>query len=158
MQEDDRQEIMEKRPSLSKPSLAEGEIAELRDFFKKQEGVKLAYLFGSSAKGERGKSSDVDIAVLLDECLSRKDRLNLELALIGELTSLLKTNSLDLVVMHNIPLLLSYNIVKYGVLLKSGPERIKTEAGILSRYLDRKYYMQRHARETIKMIARVGLR
>jgi hypothetical protein len=154
---DKREKIMEKHSSPSKASLAEGKIGELREFFKQQESVKLAYLFGSSARGEKGKLSDVDIAVLLDERLNGDERFNLELALSSELTSPLKTNNLDLVVMNDASLLLNYNIIK-GVLLKSDPSRIKIEAGILSRCLDRKYHLQRHARETIKRISGAGLR
>ncbi len=44
----------------------------LMDFFNKQEHVRLAYLFGSAASGKAGKLSDIDIAVLLDDSLSKK--------------------------------------------------------------------------------------
>lgn len=120
--------------------------------------MKLAYIFGSSVKEKKGKLGDIDIAVLLDERLSRRERSSLELDLISKLTSLLKTNSVDLVVMNDAPLLLNNNIIK-GIPLKSDESvRIKMEANILSRYLDRKYHIQKHARETIKRIAGAGLR
>ncbi len=45
---------------------------ELRDYISKQEHVRLAYLFGSAATGKAGKLSDIDIAVLLDDLLSKK--------------------------------------------------------------------------------------
>ena len=123
-----------------------------------QEYIKLAYLFGSVAEGKKGKLSDVDIAVFLDESLSKKKIFNLQLKLMSELTSILKTDRIDLVVMNNAPLLLKYNIIKHGKILKEDVEtRIRIESGILSNYLDMKYYMDRHTNLAIKRIAKVGL-
>jgi hypothetical protein len=46
--------------------------------------------------------------------------------------------------MHNAPLLLKYNIIKHGEILKGDKEtKIKVERGILSDYLDMKYYIDR---------------
>ena len=40
---------------------------QLQTIFKKFKDIKLAYLFGSQAKGNAGKLSDYDFAVYLDE-------------------------------------------------------------------------------------------
>ncbi len=130
----------------------------LLEFMRGQEYIKLAYLFGSVAKGKEGKLSDVDIAVFLDESLSKKEIINLQLKVISELTSILKTDRVDLIVMNNAPLLLKYNIIRYGKILKDDKEtKIKVESGILSDYLDMKYYIDRHTNLAIKRIAKVGL-
>lgn len=127
-------------------------------FLSKQERVKLAYLFGSVAEGKEGKLSDVDIAVFLDESLSKPERFNLQLKLISGLTSILKTDRIDLIVMNNAPLLLKYNIIKHGKILKDDTEtKVRVESGILSDYLDMKYYMDRHTDLAIKRIAKRGL-
>ncbi len=127
-------------------------------FLSKQKQVKLAYLFGSVAEGKEGKLSDVDIAVFLDESLSKKQRFHLQLKLMCELTSILKTDKVDLTVMNNAPLLLKYNIIKHGKILKDDIEtKIRIESGILSDYLDMKYYMDRHTNLAIKRIAKRGL-
>lgn len=132
-------------------------IEKLKEFFTNQKEVKLAYLFGSTAKGKMGKLSDVDIAVLLDENLSKKDRFHLELELISRITSLLKINTIDLVVMNESAILMNFNIIK-GILLKGEESvKIKVESGILSQYLDIKYHLQRFARKTIDRIAMKGL-
>jgi len=132
-------------------------IEKLKEFFKSQKDVKLAYLFGSAAKGKVGKLSDIDIAVLLDERLSKKDHFHLELELIGRITSLLKINTIDLVVMNESTILMNFNIIK-GILLKGEDSvKIKVESGILSQYLDIKYHLQRFARNTIDRIAMKGL-
>jgi hypothetical protein len=135
-----------------------GQDKRLLEFMSGQEYIKLAYLFGSVAKGKEGKLSDVDIAVFLDESLSKKEIFNLQLKVISELTSILKTDRVDLIVMNNAPLLLKYNIIRYGKILKDDKEiKIKVESGILSDYLDMKYYIDRHTNLAIKRIAKRGL-
>ncbi|NMX21371.1 nucleotidyltransferase [ANME-1 cluster archaeon GoMg4] len=128
------------------------------EFLSKQKRVKLAYLFGSVAKGKEGKLSDIDLAFFLDESLSKKEGFHLQLKLILELTSILKTDKVDLTVMNNAPLLLNYNIIKHGKILKDDIEtKIRVESGILSDYLDMKYYIDRHTNLAIKRIAKRGL-
>jgi hypothetical protein len=134
-------------------------VQSLKDIIEEFEEVKLAYLFGSSATGREGKLSDIDIAVFIDERLSTKERLELELELISRLSNLLKTDKIDIVIMNEAPLTLKYNIIKRGIILKSDEAlRVKIEAEILSRYLDRKYFEERRAMEVVKRIARYGLR
>jgi Nucleotidyltransferase domain. len=141
-----------------KRALITGQDKRLFDFLSKQECVKLAYLFGSVAEGEEGKLSDVDIAVFLDESLSKEDMFNQELKLISELTGILKTDRIDLIVMNDAPLLLKYNIIKHGKILKDDKEtKMRVETGILSDYLDMKYYMDRHTNLAIKRIAKKGI-
>jgi predicted nucleotidyltransferase len=129
------------------------------DFLSKQEHVKLAYLFGSVAEGKEGKLSDVDIAVFVDESLSKPKRFNLQLKLISELTSIMKTDKVDLVIMNDAPLSLNYEIIKANHPLLVGDEgkKIDFEQGILSRYLDRRYYEKRWAAEFLKKVAERGI-
>ncbi len=130
---------------------------ELTEYFGSKDSITLAYLFGSTVRGDTGRLSDVDIGILLDEKLSKKDRFDLELKLISEITTLIKKNKIDLVVLNEAPLLLSYNIIKNGIILKSTEtERVKFETKILSIYMDEKYYIKRHTEETLKRIAEVG--
>ena len=141
-----------------KRSLIVEQDKRLLEFMRGQEYIKLAHLFGSVAKGKEGKLSDVDIAVFLDESLNKKEIINLQLKVISELTSILKTDRVDLIVMNNAPLLLKYDIIRYGKILKDDKEtKIKVESGVLSDYLDMKYYIDRHTNLAIKRIAKVGL-
>lgn len=130
---------------------------ELTEYFSSKDSIILAYLFGSTVRGDTGRLSDVDIGVLLDEKLSKKDRFELELKLMGEIAALIKKNKIDLVVLNEAPLLLAYNIIKNGIILKSSEtERVKFETKLLSMYMDEKYYIKRHTEETLKRIAGVG--
>ncbi|TFH41491.1 MAG: nucleotidyltransferase domain-containing protein [ANME-2 cluster archaeon] len=130
---------------------------ELTNFFSTIDNVHIAYLFGSTVKGNANKLSDIDIAVMLDENLSKKDMLNMELDLISELTRVLKSDKIDLVVLNDSPLLLKYNIIKYGHFLTSDEsKRIAFEANVMSRYLDEQYYIKRHTDMILQRIARSG--
>jgi hypothetical protein len=56
-------------------------------------------------------------------------------------------------------ILLKYNIIKHGKILKSADEdkRVQLETSIISRYLDEKYYLQRYSGIILKRIASRGL-
>ena len=130
---------------------------ELSAYFTNKDSVILAYLFGSTVRGDAGRLSDVDIGVMLDEKLSKKDRFDLELKMMGEIAILIKKNKIDLIVLNEAPLLLAYNIIKSGTILKSDEtDRVKFETKILSMYMDERYYIKRHTEETLKRIAEVG--
>lgn len=133
----------------------------LRDFLSGVESVKLAYLFGSTARGgESNCLSDIDIAVLFDNALLRKEAFDPpQVELISELTCLLKTDNVDLVVLNDSPLLLTYNIIREGIILKSDePLRVKFETKVMSRYLDERYHIERHAKESLKRTSESGFR
>ncbi|MDJ1422734.1 MAG: nucleotidyltransferase domain-containing protein [Candidatus Methanoperedens sp.] len=130
---------------------------ELTEYFSSKDSIILAYLFGSTVRGDTGRLSDIDIGVLLDEKLSKKDRFDMELELISEIATLIKKNKIDLIVLNEAPLLLAHNIIKNGIILKSNEiERVKFETKILSMYMDEKYYIKRHTEQTLKRIAEVG--
>ena len=136
-----------------------GQEKRVVEFLSKQEHVKLAYLFGSVANGKEGKLSDVDIAVFLDESLSKPERFSLQLKLISELTGILKTDRIDLIVMNNAPISLNYEIIKanHPLLVRDEGQKIDCEHRILSRYLDRRYYDKRWAAEFLKTVAERGI-
>jgi predicted nucleotidyltransferase len=131
----------------------------LVDFLSKQEHVRLAYLFGSVAKGEAGKLSDVDIAVLLDESLNKKQRFDLQLELISDISELLKTDKIDLVVINEAPLSLKFEIIKanYPLFIRDRTEKIDFEQMVMSRYLDRRYYEKRASSEFLKKVSTKGI-
>ncbi|MFQ6130352.1 MAG: nucleotidyltransferase domain-containing protein [Candidatus Hadarchaeaceae archaeon] len=121
--------------------------------------VELAYLFGSAARGELGKLSDVDVAVYLDESLSSEERFKLQLRLMGELASVLQTNRVDLIVMNEAPLPLQFEIIKSNRPILTRPEfdRVEFEHAIMSRYLDRRYHDERSADEFMRKVSKEGL-
>ena len=130
---------------------------ELIEFFSTKDNVTLAYLFGSTVRGDANQLSDVDIAIKFDESLSKKDVFDAELNLISELTGILKTDKVDLIVMNDAPLLLNYNIIKNGKILKSDEsKRVQFEKKILSTYPDGMYCIERHTSNILNRIAQSG--
>jgi predicted nucleotidyltransferase len=97
-------------------------------------GIKLLYIFGSYAKGNNNKSSDIDIAVLLHDIYKPIDKLSL----LGDLTRIFNRNDIDLVILNDASPVLRHQIIKYGkVIYEDVTEtRVLFEARVLSVYMD----------------------
>ena len=121
---------------------------ELTKIFQKQ-NVVLAYLFGSQAKGKTGPLSDIDIAIYFDESVHDGERFDLRLIVLGELMDLFKTNEVDVVVLNDAPPLLAHRILKEGLLIFSGDDKIRLEFEIKAvlKYLDWKPYLDKYTQE-----------
>jgi len=117
--------------------------------------VLFAYLFGSQVSGKATSLSDIDLAVYLDEVVSKDKRFDLRLKLSSELSAILRKR-VDLVVINDAPVGLCYEAIKHGsvIFCKDRPLRIETEIRILSRYLDRRYYDRRRAEMILDRIDR----
>lgn len=121
--------------------------------------VKFAYLFGSYAKDKANSLSDIDIAVYLDENSTDDERFDFRLELINEMTGIFKTNKIDLIILNDSPFLLSFHVIRDGLILYSNDEkkRVAFETKVMSRYFDQQYYYRRHAEANIKRIAMEGI-
>ncbi len=70
--------------------------SKLAPIFEKHK-VVLGYLFGSHAHGRVTPLSDVDIAVVFSDKVSKDEQFDVLLRLIGDVMSALKTNEVDVV-------------------------------------------------------------
>jgi len=134
-------------------------IDKIKEFIRKQSYVQLSYLFGSSATGNQGPLSDIDIAFYLKN-LNKEQLFKKELLLRAELKNILKTNKLiDVVIMNEAPLTLNFEIIKDGKIIfeRNKDLRIDVETRIMSRYLDRRYYDKRHLNNFFRKIKIKGL-
>ncbi|MFQ6128734.1 MAG: nucleotidyltransferase domain-containing protein [Thermoplasmata archaeon] len=131
----------------------------LKDLLREDDSIEVAYLFGSVARGRSGPLSDIDVAVFLKDSLGRRERHEKRLSLVNEISSALKTDEINVVIMNDSPLLLNFNIIRDGKVLKSKEEsrRVLLETRIMSSYLDRKFYDDMHVREGMKRIAEKGI-
>jgi predicted nucleotidyltransferase len=68
-------------------------------------GVVSAYLFGSHARGEAHRESDVDLGVLLDRTIhrTRQARFDARLALTAHVARQIGTDSVDLITLEDAP-------------------------------------------------------
>ena len=89
------------------PEDIHSKIEALVDFFSKDPNIIFAYLFGGLVKGKRNPLSDVDLALYV------KDRQDFDyLAVFGEISSILGTDEIDLIILNNAPLSLTGRILQ----------------------------------------------
>jgi predicted nucleotidyltransferase len=103
-----------------------------------REGVVAAMLIGSQARGDPGPLSDVDIGIWHDPGLDARGRFDLQLDLAGEITSLLGTDEVDLVLLNNAPPLMRHRAIREGKRLveRDHDERVRLETRAILDYLD----------------------
>lgn len=102
----------------------------------KKENVVLCYLFGSLARGEEHKESDVDIAVLFDKSVKGEDFLEREGKLISLFSKIFPAREINLVNFAIASPLLKQNVIIEGKLIyaKNEDERIFFQVGALHQY------------------------
>lgn len=106
-------------------------LAGLEHVFRAR-GVRLAYLFGSLARG--GAGDDVDLAVLMGQ--------ESALELFGDLVRVLGTDRIDVVDLKQASPLLRFHVVKSGVLLfrQSVAAENDFELAAIREYRDTRYH------------------
>lgn len=121
------------------------ETKKLLSIFENYPEVKLVYLFGSMANGKIGPISDYDFAVYLDEKDFLK-RFDIRLELAGKISSKLKTDAIDLVIINDIAgPELKFNIIKDGkLILEKEPFKVLVEPRIMTEYIDFHDSLLRH--------------
>ncbi len=120
-------------------------LEQIKPVFARFPEIKLAFLFGSRARGNAGPLSDWDFAVYIDG-LDDSQRFQLRLTLIGMLTMALKTNEVDVLVLNDIEEpAIKYNIVKEGQLfLEREPYKVLVLPQIWNEYFDFHESLVRH--------------
>lgn len=99
--------------------------------------VRLAYLFGSRARGQARADSDIDVAVLV-AAAAAADRGALVRRLAGRLGREVSAARLDLVILNDAPALLRHRVLRDGVLLmqRSATDRVRFVTRTLRDYQD----------------------
>jgi hypothetical protein len=116
--------------------------------------VRLAFLFGSRARGCARPDSDFDIAVLLDPAAAGADRGSTVRRLAGRLGRLVSSALVDLVILNDAPALLRHRVLRDGVLLfeRSGQERVRFAVNTIRDYQDHQTRRERATRERIRRL------
>ncbi len=122
--------------------------AALIDYFAALDGVQLAVLYGSHARGQAGPLSDIDVALLLDRTFDPAHYFDLRLEVIGGLMHMLNTNEVDVVILNEVSLALRYRAVRDGVLLfyRDHSQLIEFVMRAVNEYIDFKPIVERHER------------
>ncbi|HHY58779.1 MAG TPA: nucleotidyltransferase domain-containing protein [Chloroflexi bacterium] len=137
-------------------ALCAEEIQRLSHYLASQPEVLVAYLFGSYARGSATPHSDLDIAVLAPQEISREQAFRLRLTWIDAVQGLLHREAVDVVILNQAPLALRYRVLRDGRVLACQDEqlRILYQADTVSRYLDFKPVIDRHERAIVKRARR----
>lgn len=114
----------------------------LNKLFNRYNEIKLVYLFGSQAKKKTTPLSDYDFAIYFDPKIEKDKEKDIILTLITEISMVLKTDKLDLVILnHALSPLLKYNVLRDGILIyQKIPYKILIEPIIYSEYFDYKNF------------------
>jgi predicted nucleotidyltransferase len=121
-------------------------IQRIKSIFSEDKQVGLAYLFGSIARNDIGPLSDIDLAVYLDESLSKSavdkhlDRLYIKVS------RALQNDNIDLVLLNTVEQPeLAYAIIAEGQLLfDREPYKVVVEPKIMNQYFDFRFSLERH--------------
>ncbi len=107
--------------------------------------VKLAYLFGSQAKGTTGPLSDYDFAVYLDE-RDKKKCFDIKLDLLNQLSQALNSDDVQVVILDTTEMPeLKYSVIAEGKrLFTQEPYAVIVEPRILQEYFDFKIQLQKY--------------
>jgi len=100
-----------------------GYISLLIAKLKKDQAIAAIFLFGSYAQGKQTRLSDIDLAILLEPDYPRENFFKKKLELLPVVTSILRTDEVDLIILNCAPLSLAYRILSQGKLLYEKEER-----------------------------------
>ena len=97
--------------------------------FAQNNKFSLVYQFGSRvSKTSINFKSDYDFAVLFNDKISYlSTSVFFKASLISKLEQLLKISPVDLVILNMAPPILSYDIIKHGILLYKRSDEIRTD-------------------------------
>ena len=118
--------------------------------------VRLAWLFGSRARGTERRDSDVDVAVLVDDACAGgaatvKDTY---FRLIPTMTGAVRSDLIHLVILNDAPPLLRHRVIRDGILLyaRSEVERVRFVRRTLRDYLDMEPRLREQTRLRIRRL------
>lgn len=111
---------------------------------KRHKNILFAYIYGSFARGEQRRDSDVDIGVFLKENTKRGKFYEVELSLEIERDAGMK--NVEAVILNGKPLRFLNQVLRYGKLIFSNNERerVKFVTFITKSYIDFKPYYKEY--------------
>ena len=122
--------------------------------------IRLAYLFGSRARGTARPDSDLDVAVCFSETTQARERAALMLQLIEALSGTLGPlgERVDLLDLDRVSSTVAFPVIRDGrvLLCRAARERVALEARIARRYDDERPYRELFRRAALAAAERMG--
>jgi len=128
------------------------------EYIRRDKDITAVFVFGSAAKGNLKPLSDLDLAVLLSDKLSKEDRKQKELDLTGTCNAIFQTDEIDLIILNDAPPRIAHHILKSGELLflRNEMEYLDFSERIQRQYLDFKYYRNNFDQAFLEGIGYLG--
>ncbi|MFP4035656.1 MAG: type VII toxin-antitoxin system MntA family adenylyltransferase antitoxin, partial [Desulfovermiculus sp.] len=116
---------------------------------QKYPSIAMTYLFGSRVEGNIGPKSDYDFAVLLDR---DADKAGVRSSLTSNLAGLLRSPRIDVVILNNAPIELSFAVISQGEILyeRDVATRVDFEAKVMGLYFDYLPFLRRSRDDILK--------
>ncbi|MDI6826470.1 MAG: nucleotidyltransferase domain-containing protein [Candidatus Aenigmarchaeota archaeon] len=127
-------------------------MEKVRDVLRKRKEILFAYLYGSFAKDEQRRESDVDVGVFLRGGFQGGTFYEVELSLEIERRAGIK--NVEVVVLNDKPLRFLNQVLRYGKLIVSNNERerIKFETFVTKSYIDFKPYYEEYDKARVRRL------
>ncbi len=127
--------------------------------YAKTQPIEVIYLFGSHATNKVKPLSDYDFGVLFDEKVSKSERFDFKLDIMGFLSHIFKTDNVDVVDLNFASPAFRYEAMKprCDIYTRLESQRVNFEFRAMQDFFDRLYYIKRHTTLGIAYIARHGL-
>jgi predicted nucleotidyltransferase len=132
-------------------------IAErLSEALRGEDRVRLAFLFGSRARGQARNDSDIDVAVLLTDEAAAADRGRTIRQLAAGLGRVVSSTLLDIVVLNDAPALLRHRVLRDGIMLmeRSSEDRVRFARKAICEYQDQQVRRERATHARIQRLTR----
>lgn len=117
------------------PTGVTGAVLEtVREVLDRHPEVVFGYLFGSTARGDGGQDSDVDVAVYLDHPAGLMEAARIE----QDLTDRLGSRAADVLILNDAPLWLQFRVLGEGMLgfSRDDPRRVRFRERTEKMFLD----------------------
>ncbi|MGD9092707.1 MAG: nucleotidyltransferase domain-containing protein [Anaerolineales bacterium] len=117
--------------------IADLDMAGIKAYLKGQPEIVLAFLFGSVARREENKMSDVDIAILLQPGIEQETQLELQIKFLTELDQIIR-QEVQVVLLNDTTPIFAYQVIRDGLLLYERNQAEKVDFAVLAmkRYFD----------------------
>lgn len=99
------------------PPDVQEKIPEIIQVVETDSDVSALFAFGSLAAGTLKPMSDMDFGILLNDRLDKEQRFAKHIELIGVFNSTFRTDEIDLIVMNDAPIPMTFQILKTGKML-----------------------------------------
>ncbi|WAM33053.1 type VII toxin-antitoxin system MntA family adenylyltransferase antitoxin [Caldicellulosiruptor morganii] len=115
----------------------------LREYFEKDDKVIFAYLFGSYARGNANKSSDIDVAAYIKKSKDATEDLLYQLDTKEHLEKILN-KKVDFVILNDADPLLKHEVFSDGILVIDKDHDLYVDVRVKNfyEYMDKKRYLE----------------